>query len=123
MAKKKSSPSRGENKAAEPEVDFESVLAEVEQIVHQLESGELDLTESLQQYERGVRQLKNCHAILDAAQRRVTVLSGFDADGNAVTQPLPETSALPSGHHDGQEDALGGGEATQPSMDDPPGLF
>ena len=59
MAKKKSSSSKGPKKGGD-DVDFEAALAEVERIVNQLESGELDLTASLEQYEMGVKYLKSC---------------------------------------------------------------
>lgn len=72
--------------------DFENSLAEVERIVAGLESGELDLTESLQQYETGIKQLKRCHAMLDSAEQKVSLLSGFDADGNPITEPIDVSS-------------------------------
>jgi exodeoxyribonuclease VII small subunit len=65
-------------------------LAAVERIVARLESGELGLTESLEQYEQGIQQLKHCHALLAAAEQKVSLLSGFDADGNPITAPLDE---------------------------------
>lgn len=71
-------------------MDFEDALSEVEQIVAELETGDLGLTESLGQYEVGVRRLKQCHAMLAEAEQRVSVLAGFDADGNPVTEPLDE---------------------------------
>ena len=70
---------------------FESAMAEIESIVVKLESGELDLTSSLQQYEQGVKRLRQCHQILEVAEQKVSLLSGFDADGNPVTEPLPDT--------------------------------
>jgi len=72
--------------------DFEHSLAEVQQIVTAMESGELNLTESLQQYETGIKQLKRCHALLDSAEQKVSLLSGFDADGNPITEPMGESS-------------------------------
>lgn len=72
------------------DIDFEDALSEVEQIVAELEAGDLGLTESLGQYEVGVRRLKQCHAMLAEAEQRVSVLAGFDADGNPVTEPLDE---------------------------------
>ncbi len=86
MAKKRSSKRAVEREEAE--FDFETSLAEVEQIVAKLESGELGLTESLEQYETGIKQLKRCHALLDAAEQRVSLLSGFDAEGNPVAPPI-----------------------------------
>ena len=40
--------------------DFEASLARLEEIVHQLEQGELGLNESLQRYEEGVARLREC---------------------------------------------------------------
>lgn len=119
MAKKKAGKKRSQ---ADQPVDFESALAEVEQIVSQLERGDLDLTEALEKYQRGIGRLKSCHSILDAAQRRVTQLSGFDEDGNPVSEPLPE-SGQPA--QAGESSELGGGLAgpQQSTVDDSPGLF
>lgn len=69
---------------------FESAVDEIEQIVQRLESGQLDLGESLQQYARGIETLQECHRLLEDAERRVTLLSGFDADGNPVTTPIDQ---------------------------------
>lgn len=89
MAKKKSAESTRPESDVDG-IDFEDALSEVEQIVAKLEAGDLGLTESLGQYEIGVRRLKQCHAMLARAEQRVSVLAGFDADGNPVTQPLEE---------------------------------
>ena len=137
MAKKKSS-TRSKNKEEELEFDFESSLAQVEQIVAKLESGELGLTDSLEQYETGIKHLKRCHALLDAAQQRVSVLSGFDAEGNPVTPPLEEvetrsgrgkksgksqaSSSTPKAKKGG-DDTLSRGGGDTASVDDSPGLF
>ena len=89
MAKKKANPAK---KRTDKGADFEASLAEVEQIVARLESGELGLTESLEQYEKGIKQLKRCHGLLDAAEQKVSLLSGFDADGNPITEPMDPMS-------------------------------
>lgn len=70
---------------------FESALDEIEAIVTKLERGELDLGESLAQYQQGIETLKECHQLLSDAERRITLLSGFDADGNPVTTCFDET--------------------------------
>jgi exodeoxyribonuclease VII small subunit len=141
MAKKKSNTARsGKSQGKqddESDLDFESSLAEVEQIVARLEGGELGLAESLQQYETGIKQLKHCHALLDAAQQRVSLLSGFDADGNPLTAPLQDLEADAAGDkkrrskgsasatnaREGGDDALNGGTLRPDSVDDFPGLF
>ena len=58
------------------DVSFGDGLAELERIVASLESGELDLEESLTRYERGVALLRQLQARLTDAQQRVTVLLG-----------------------------------------------
>ncbi len=92
MAKKKQASARKRAGTEDENVDFEAALAEIEQIVAHLESGELGLSDSLDKYEVGVRQLKRCHQLLDAAEQRVSLLSGFDAEGNAITEPIDEGS-------------------------------
>jgi exodeoxyribonuclease VII small subunit len=78
-------------KSATRQRRFESALDEIEAIVTKLERGELDLGESLTQYQRGIETLKECHQLLSDAERRITLLSGFDADGNPVTTCFDET--------------------------------
>lgn len=71
--------------------DFEKSVEEIEQIVTKLESGELNLTDSLSNYELGIKRLKQCHQLLESAEQKVSLLSGFDADGDPVIEPMPET--------------------------------
>jgi exodeoxyribonuclease VII small subunit len=69
---------------------FEQAVAEVEEIVGRLEGGKLELAQSLEEYQRGIGTLKECYELLSDAERRITLLSGFDADGNPVTEPFGE---------------------------------
>jgi len=55
---------------------FSEALSELESIVSALESGQLDLEESLARYERGVALLRACQAKLADAEQRVTALMG-----------------------------------------------
>ncbi len=55
--------------------DFESALAELESIVTDLEQGNLALEQSLRLFERGVELSRYCHTRLDAAERRIEVLT------------------------------------------------
>jgi len=84
MAKKKLT-SRIENTAS-----FEACLAELEQIVAELESGKLGLSDALARYEQGVKHLRSCQQLLERAERKIELLSGVDADGNPVTKPFDE---------------------------------
>lgn len=69
---------------------FEQSLADLERVVNALEAGDLGLGEALQAYEEGIKHLKLCHKLLEKAERRIELLSGVDADGNAVAEPFDE---------------------------------
>lgn len=71
---------------------FETALAKLEAIVRQLEDGQLGLSDSLARYEEGIRCLKQCHAALETAERKVELLTGVDADGNPIATPFDEPS-------------------------------
>jgi exodeoxyribonuclease VII small subunit len=58
------------------DVTFGAALGELEQIIKSLESGQLELEESLERYERGVALLRACQTKLAAAEQRVTMLIG-----------------------------------------------
>ena len=62
------------------DMPFEQALAELEKIVHGLESGNTGLEESIRLYERGVSLRQHCEARLKDAQLRVEKLS-LDAQG------------------------------------------
>ena len=55
-------------------ITFEQSIAELEQIVDALESGEESLDETLALFERGVKLTASANAALDNAQQRVNVL-------------------------------------------------
>gem|GEM_PF-1358962 len=76
---------------------FEQALAELDQIVRDLEDGQLGLEDALARYEKGIGLLKGCHAQLRQAEQRILLLTGLDADGQAVTQPFEHTATAESG--------------------------
>jgi len=55
--------------------DFESAITELEQIVRQLEEGDLPLDRSLALFERGVALSRYCHDQLSTAERRIEQLT------------------------------------------------
>lgn len=69
---------------------FEESLGKLERSVRQLEEGKLGLSESLQCYEEGVKQLKQCYRALESAERKIELLAGVDAEGKPVTEPFDE---------------------------------
>ena len=53
------------------EMSFEQALKALEDVVRQLEGGEVPLEESIGLYERGEALRRHCQARLDAAQARI----------------------------------------------------
>lgn len=76
--------------AAETKLTFEQALEALEQVVQELEQGELGLSDSLAQYEQGVKHLKQCFRQVEAAERRVELLKGLDDEGEPVTESFDE---------------------------------
>lgn len=70
------------------ELSFGEALAELEQIVRALESGQLELEDGLARYERGVALLRACQEKLAQAKQRVTMLIG-ELEGDEC-EPEPE---------------------------------
>jgi exodeoxyribonuclease VII small subunit len=53
---------------------FEATLAQLEELVARLESGELPLDQALRTFEQGVRMTRECQTALTAAQQKVQQL-------------------------------------------------
>lgn len=70
------------------EMSFEQAIAALEQVVGQLDRGDVALNESIALYERGALLRARCQAELSRAAEKVAKLT-LDADGNAAaTAPL-----------------------------------
>ncbi|MBC7203815.1 MAG: exodeoxyribonuclease VII small subunit [Pusillimonas sp.] len=77
MAEKQKTSSGPESKDTAPlPEDFETALTQLENLVAQMEDGEMPLEKSLAAYERGVALAKRCQSLLDAAEQQVKVLQG-----------------------------------------------
>ncbi|MFQ5731597.1 MAG: exodeoxyribonuclease VII small subunit [Planctomycetaceae bacterium] len=73
---------------------FEQTLAGLEEIVARLESGELGLEESLRDFEQGVELLRGGYALLERAEQRIELLTGFDERGQPKTEPFDARATL-----------------------------
>ena len=58
--------------------DFNKGLSELESIIHQMESGDLGLEESLKYFEKGVKIYRQCHTALSDAEQRISLMSAGD---------------------------------------------
>ncbi|NOT11815.1 MAG: exodeoxyribonuclease VII small subunit [Methylococcaceae bacterium] len=67
---------------------FEDSLAELEQLVTQLEQGDISLEESLKFFERGVNLTRICQKALQEAEQKVQIL--IDKNGNQALEPFTD---------------------------------
>ncbi len=59
-------------------LSFEAAMDELEEIVHQLESGDEPLENSLKLLEKGTKLSSYCYTMLNNAQQKVTELSKLE---------------------------------------------
>ncbi|MCL1073559.1 exodeoxyribonuclease VII small subunit [Shewanella dokdonensis] len=65
--------------AKKPEnLSFEESLNELEQIVTELEQGEVSLDDALKQFERGIGLVRSSQSKLEQAQQKVAILLADD---------------------------------------------
>jgi exodeoxyribonuclease VII small subunit len=58
----------------EKKTNFEDSMKKLEEIVTELEKGELNLDESVEKFEEGMKISKECNNILEQAEKRITIL-------------------------------------------------
>jgi len=71
------------------EIKFEDAMTRLEEIVEELESGELSLEESLSAFEEGIKLSKICAKLLNEAERKVEILMKGE-DGQLIAKPFSE---------------------------------
>ena len=62
---------------------FEPSLEQLESIIEAIESGDVTLEQSLDQYARGMKLIKHCRDILDRAESKIKQLT-IDEQGNVT---------------------------------------
>ncbi len=68
-------------------IHFEKSMTELEEIVSQLEKGELSLDDCLKQYEKGINLARKCQDALTLAEQKIAMLN---VDAAAPTEPTDE---------------------------------
>ncbi len=69
---------------------FEQALLELEQLVEQLEQGDMKLEESLKSFERGVKLTRTCQQALKEAEQKVQIL--LQQNGETTLTPYNDES-------------------------------
>ena len=67
------------------EMSFEEAMAALEQVVNQLERGEVALEESIALYERGAALKKHCADKLAAAEQKVELIRAQEGRATGTT--------------------------------------
>ena len=82
----KTAPNADAQSEQSPVATFEKQMQELEQIVEQMEQGDLPLEDSLRLYERGTALARNCRSALDQAELKVQQLTDkADAPENGAS--------------------------------------
>jgi exodeoxyribonuclease VII small subunit len=68
---------------------FEAALKELEEIVKQMESGDLSLEDSVKKYESGMKISKFCLDLLDKTEKKITLVTR-DQDGRIKQEPFED---------------------------------
>ena len=66
---------------------FEKAMQELEQIVQELESGDLPLEKALKKFEDGIKLSKSCSQKLDETEKKISLLVQ-DHDGQVAEKPF-----------------------------------
>ena len=65
---------QSDNSNSQKSFDFETSFGELEKIVDKLENGQLNLEQSLDDFERGINLTRSCQSALNNAQQKVQIL-------------------------------------------------
>jgi exodeoxyribonuclease VII small subunit len=99
-------------KTQTPPKSFEDALRELEEILGEIEAGELGLEQSLQKYERGNFLIQHCRGVLNSAEKQIDLLSRA-ADGSLASTPMavqPAEGNGVAGTADEEDDSAGESE-------------
>ena len=66
---------------------FEKAMAQLEEIVRELESGDLTLDTAMKKFEEGMKLSKYCSRMLDDTEKKIRLLMS-DEEGNVIEEPL-----------------------------------
>ena len=70
-------------------LSFEKALEQLEQIVHEMESGRLPLESALKKFEEGIKLSRFCSQKLEETEKRISLLIE-NQDGSITEKPLDE---------------------------------
>ena len=86
-------PQESKSPRTEAARQFETALGELQQIVSQLEQGNLTLSQSLEAYEQGVGRLKTCYQGLKEVEQQIRILTKVEPDGSVHWEAFDATES------------------------------
>ena len=78
-----------------PEANFERAMKRLEEIVEQMESGELSLEDLIVRYEEGMKLVKVCQERLASAEQRIEIITRNNVGKPVVKKFEPAAAAQP----------------------------
>ena len=69
-----------------PKQTFEKAMEKLEQIVRELENGDVSLDKALQKFEQGIHLSQFCNQKLDETEKKISILLK-DKSGNIIESP------------------------------------
>ncbi len=73
-------------------IDFEEALDQLEELVEEMETGDLTLEESLKAFEQGIKLTRDCQSALTQAEQKVQML--IEENGKLKTVELDDEDAI-----------------------------
>ena len=73
-----------------PKQTFEKSIQQLEEIVQELESGDLPLEKAMQRFEEGIKLSKRCSKMLDETEKKISVLFQ-EKNGTLSEKPFPDS--------------------------------
>ncbi len=77
---------------AKQKLTFEQAMETLETIVTEIEQGEVSLEQSIEKYAEGIKLIQQCRGILDAAEKKIQLLSRGEGGKLVADGELPEPS-------------------------------
>ena len=74
-------------------VDFEEALDQLEELVEDMENGDLSLEESLKAFEQGIKLTRECQSALTQAEQKVQML--IEENGKLKAVPFDDGADAP----------------------------
>lgn len=75
-----------------PKTTFEKSMKKLEQIVQELESGDLPLEDAMKKFEEGIKLSSLCSEKLDETEKKITLLLQ-DQKGSVLEKPFESESS------------------------------